>query len=61
VVLVNNNLLDPADIMSSEDLGHVLRRGYVEQPPRPNRMSENQYHELLLRVSSPLCNTSLRT
>ena len=60
MVLVNNNLLDPADIMSSEDLGHVLRRGYVPQPPR-NRMNDDQYHELLLRVSEPLCNTSLRT
>lgn len=59
VVLVNNKLLDPADIMSSEDLGHVLRRGYVQQPPKPNRMNANQYHELLLRVSRPLCNMSL--
>ena len=61
MVLVNNNLLDPADIMSTEDLGHVLRRGYVQQPPKPSRMNDNQYHELLLRVSGPLCNMSLRT
>ena len=51
VVLVNDNLLDPADIMSSEDLGHVLRRGYVEQPQKPNRMKNNEYHQLLLQVS----------
>ena len=60
MVLVNNNLLDPADIMSSEDLGHVLRRGYVPPPPR-NRTNDNQYHELLLRVSEPLCKKSLRS
>ena len=59
MVLVNNNLLDPADIMSSEDLGHVLRRGYVQQPERPHRLNANQYHELLLQVSRPLCNMSL--
>ena len=53
MVLVNNNLLDPADIMSSEDLGHVLRRGYVPPPPR-NRTNDNQYHELLLQVSEPV-------
>lgn len=51
VVLVNDNLLDPADIMSSEDLGHVLRRGYVEKPQKPNRMNGDQYHQLLLQVS----------
>lgn len=54
VVLVNDNLLDPADIMSSADLGHVLRRGYVEQPPRPNRIQDDQYHQLLLQVSGNL-------
>ena len=60
MVLVNNNFLDPADIMSSEDLGQVLRRGYVQQPPKPNRMNANQYHELLFQVSRPLCNMSLK-
>lgn len=50
VVLVNNNLLDPADIMLTEDLGHVLRRGYVQQPPKPHRMNADQYHELLLQT-----------
>ena len=50
VVLVNDNLLDPADIMSPEDLGHVLRRGFKETPQKQPRMRENQYQQLLLQV-----------
>ena len=50
MVLVNDHLLDPADIMSSDDLGHVLRRGFKEKPPKPHRMRDNEYHQLLLQV-----------
>lgn len=50
VVLVNDNLLDPADIMSSEDLGHVLRRGFKETPQKQPRMRDNQYQQLLLQT-----------
>lgn len=51
VVLVNDNLLDPADIMSSDDLKRVLERGFVDPPGRTNRMNDEQYKQLLLRVS----------
>lgn len=51
VVLVNDNLLDPADIMSCDDLKCVLRRGFVPTPAQRNRMTEEQYRQLLLQVS----------
>ena len=53
VVLVNDNLLDPADIMSSDDLRRVLERGFVQPPPQ-NRMNDGQYKQLLLQVSGSL-------
>ena len=53
VVLVNDNLLDPADIMSSDDLRRVLERGFVQPPPK-NRMNDGQYEQLLLQVSGSL-------
>ena len=49
--LVNDNLLDPADIMSGGDLKRVLQRGFVNPPEKPNRMSVEQYRQLLLQVS----------
>jgi len=52
VVLVNDNLLDPADIMSSDDLKRVLERGFVDPPVKPNRMNDAQYKQLLLQVSA---------
>ena len=51
VVLVNDNLLDPADIMSPADLTRVLERGFVNPPVEPNGMNDQQYRQLLLRVS----------
>ena len=51
MVLVNDNLLDPADIMLSDDLKRVLERGYVDPPVKPNRMNDQQYKQLLLQVS----------
>lgn len=50
VVLVNDNLLDPADIMSCDDLKCVLRRGFVPTPAQRNRMTEEQYRQLLLQT-----------
>ena len=49
--LVNDNLLDPADIMSGDVLKRVLQRGFVNPPEKPNRMSVEQYRQLLLQVS----------
>ena len=52
--LVNDNLLDPADIMSGDDLKRVLQRGFVNPPKkrkRLNRMNDQQYRQLLLQVS----------
>lgn len=49
--LVNDNLLDPADIMSGDDLKRVLQRGFVNPPEKPNRMNHQQYGQLLLQVS----------
>ena len=49
--LVNDNLLDPADIMSGDDLKRVLQRGFVNPPEKPNRMNDQQYRQLLLQVS----------
>ena len=52
--LVNDNLLDPADIMSGDDLKRVLQRGFVNPPKqrkRLNRMNDQQYQQLLLQVS----------
>lgn len=54
VVLVNDNLLDPADIMSSADLTRVLQRGFVNPPAKPNRMNDDNYRQLLLTVSVTL-------
>ena len=51
VVLVNDNLIDPADIMSSEDLKIVLRREELEPPEEEIGMTNDQYHMLLLNVS----------
>ena len=51
VNLVNDNLLDPADIMSGDDLKRVLQRGFVNPPEKPNRMNDQQYRQLLLQVS----------
>ena len=51
MVLVNDNLLDPADIMSCDDLKCVLRRGFVPTQAQRNRMTEEQYRQLLLQVS----------
>ena len=51
VNLVNDNLLDPADIMSGDDLKRVLQRGFVDPPEKPNRMNDQQYRQLLLQVS----------
>ena len=51
MVLVNDNLLDPADIMSCDDLKCVLRRGFVPIPGPRNRMTEEQYRQILLQVS----------
>ena len=51
VNLVNDNLLDPADIMSGDDLKLVLQRGFVNPPEKPNRMNDQQYRQLLLQVS----------
>ncbi|XP_074616900.1 E3 ubiquitin-protein ligase RNF31-like isoform X2 [Acropora palmata] len=50
VVLVNDNLLDPADIMSCDDLKCVLRRGFVPTQAQRNRMTEEQYRQLLLQT-----------
>ena len=49
--LVNDNLLDPADIMSVDDLKLVLQRGFVNPPEKHNRMNDQQYGQLLLQVS----------
>ena len=51
VNLVNDNLLDPADIMTGDDLKRVLQRGFVNLPEKPNRMNDQQYRQLLLQVS----------
>ena len=51
VNLVNDNLLDPADIMTGDDLKRVLQRGFVNPPEKPNRMNDQQYRQLLLQVS----------
>ena len=51
VNLVNDNLLDPADIMTGDDLKRVLERGFVNPPEKPNRMNDQQYRQLLLQVS----------
>ena len=51
MVLVNDNLLDPADIMSCDDLKGVLRRGFVPIPAQRKRVKEEQYRQLLLQVS----------
>lgn len=51
VNLVNDNLLDPADIMTGDDLKRVLQRGFVDPPEKPNRMNDQQYRQLLLQVS----------
>lgn len=50
MVLVNDNLLDPADIMSCDDLKCVLRRGFVPTQAQRNRMTEEQYRQLLLQT-----------
>ena len=51
VNLVNDNLLDPADIMTGDVLKRVLQRGFVNPPEKPNRMNDQQYRQLLLQVS----------
>ena len=51
VNLVNDNLLDPADIMTGDDLKRVLQRGFFNPPEKPNRMNDQQYRQLLLQVS----------
>ena len=57
IVLVNDNLMDPADIMSSNDLIRVLERGFVPPPVKTNRMTDEQYRQLLLQVSvEPILN-----
>lgn len=50
IVLVNDNLMDPADIMSSNDLIRVLERGFVPPPVKTNRMTDEQYRQLLLQT-----------
>ena len=50
VNLVNDNLLDPADIMSGDDLKRVLKRGFVNPPEKPKRINDEQYRQLLLQT-----------
>ena len=49
--LVNDNLIDPAGIMSGDDLKRVLQRGFVNPPKKPKRINDKQYRQLLLQVS----------
>lgn len=51
VNLVNDNLLDPADVMPGNDLKLVLQRGFVNPPEKPYRLNDEQYRQLLLQVS----------
>ena len=51
VELINDSLIDPAELMTSDELRIVLNREYIGVPEQNERQTADEYQLMLLRVS----------
>ena len=53
--LINDNLIDPANVMDVDELKAVLQREYIAVPQQERGETDDNYKQKLLRVSFIVC------